>query len=385
MNSSLRVAVNAVNIKVAGGLAVTLNFLKVVQTSMPHVQLEVLCPNDANFKPYAGKNINLHFIPKYMESPLQRLWGDHVWLKRKVRQINPDVIFTMANIAIPSNYPQAVLFMLPYAIYLEDAQVWKRIGRKANVYNRLVNVIFKSRLKYATAVFPQTDTSLSRLKRFYPSIGKLTVIPMAYSTLGKEKMNGSYKSFFDREPGYRYLLCLTRYYPHKNIEIFLQVARLMKASNASFKIITTIDAGQCVETAAFLQQVNNEGLSEIVINLGNVPINDVPALYEQVDALILPTLLESFSATYLDSFFYRKPVFTSKRDFAVDVCGDSAFYFDPLSAQSILDTLNAAYADEKLMEQKIESGFERVQKSPDWNAVGRKYIEQLTLLTKHNG
>lgn len=108
----------------------------------------------------------------------------------------------------------------------------------------------------------------------------------------------------------------------------------------------------------------------------------MPALYQQVDALLLPTLLESFSATYLDSFYYRKPVFTSDRDFAKDVCADAAYYFDPLSAQSILSLLDNAYGDAAAMEQKIAAGYERMMSLPDWDAVAEKYIEQLELLCK---
>ncbi len=47
-----------------------------------------------------------------------------------------------------------------------------------------------------------------------------------------------------------------------------------------------------------LQTLN---LSDTIINLGTVPVNDVGSLYAQVDTLLLPTLLESFSATYADS------------------------------------------------------------------------------------
>ena len=51
--------------------------------------------------------------------------------------------------------------------------------------------------------------------------------------------------------------------------------------------------------------------------------------------MILPTLLESFSATYIEAMFHGKTILTSDLDFARDVCGEAAFYFDPLNPQSI--------------------------------------------------
>jgi len=65
----------------------------------------------------------------------------------------------------------------------------------------------------------------------------------------------------------------------------------------------------------------------------------VPSLYAQSDALLMPTLLESFSGTYVEAMFHKIVILTSKLDFAEDVCGESAFYFDPTSPEDILASI----------------------------------------------
>lgn len=379
MTRKFVVVINAVNIKSAGGLTVTLNFLNIVRNSLPEIFLEVFCPKNCGFEKYAGGNINLIYIPKFMEFPLHRLWGDHLWLKAKISKINPDVIFTMGNIAIPSKYKQGVIFMWPYVIYPSEKYVWKLLSKSSFLKHKLIIKIFKSRLRYADVVFPQTNTSSMRLAKYYPDIKKLQIVPMAYSVLGKEEKENK-RFFFKKENGYTYLLCLTRYYPHKNVEILLELGKLFLKNNAPFKVVTTIDPLQNFQSRSFVENISALNLSDAIINLGTVPVNDVRSLYTQIDALLLPTLLESFSATFADSLFFKKPIFTSDRDFAKDVCADCAYYFDPMSADSIYNVIQDAFKNKDLMEIKVNNGYKRVIKFPDWNDVAGMYIEQLKML-----
>ncbi|MOA18610.1 Glycosyl transferases group 1 [compost metagenome] len=58
-----------------------------------------------------------------------------------------------------------------------------------------------------------------------------------------------------------------------------------------------------------------------------------------MDAVIFPSLLECFSATPLEAMAMQKPLFASDRGFVRDVCGDFAWYFNPLSADSAADVI----------------------------------------------
>ncbi len=47
----------------------------------------------------------------------------------------------------------------------------------------------------------------------------------------------------------------------------------------------------------------------MLINLGIVRMEDISYLYSISNALLLPTLLESFSGTYIEAAFYKKTGF----------------------------------------------------------------------------
>jgi len=177
--------------------------------------------------------------------------------------------------------------------------------------------------------------------------------------------------------GKRTLLCLTRYYPHKNLEMLLELGRRIRDTGAPYVVLLTIAGDQGPAASALLRAVEQEGLGDVVVNLGTVPMEQVPALHRACDGLLLPTILESFSGTYVESMHWERPVFTSERDFARDVCGDAGWYFDPHDADDLLSVLRAAFEDPAEMSRRVALGRERSEGFPTWPEVTVKYVELL--------
>lgn len=146
------------------------------------------------------------------------------------------------------------------------------------------------------------------------------------------------------------------------------------------RIVLTISGDQHPRAAQLLATIEREGLGEILYNIGPVGMDEVPALYRSVDGMILPTLLESFSGTYVESMHYRVPIFTSDLDFARDVCGDVAYYFDPVDEESLYSIITTAFQDAADLETRVANGRERVAGMPDWQTVAAMYLELLEKL-----
>ena len=83
-------------------------------------------------------------------------------------------------------------------------------------------------------------------------------------------------------------------------------------------------------------------------------------LYAQVDAVVLPTLLESFSATFVEAMALGVPIITSDRDFAHAICGDAAVYVDPTSPAEIAAAINDLARKPERREQLIARGKTRI-------------------------
>ena len=346
--------------------------------------MEVFAPAGAGYERFSYPNVSMSYLPGWAGNPLGRLWADYGWLPKAILHSGVDVIFTMGNFAVPSHLPQGLLFMWPYAIYPDDKAVWRRMKRRDQLLRRLRIASFKSRLLHADIVFPQTQTSFNRLDRYYSErITKMAIVPTAFSRLVPSSPLESPR--IPQSSDKIDLLCLTRYYPHKNIEIFLEVGELIKAGRLAFRIITTLGEDQHPAVGAYLRNVDQRRLGDVLINIGPVPIDQVPSLYAQTKGLILPTLLESFSATYADSLNSGFPIFTSDRDFAQEVCRDAAWYFDPLDASSIVAVLQEAFSDPHEMKKRSDIGRERSETFPDWPEVAQMYISHLRALVQESG
>jgi len=88
--------------------------------------------------------------------------------------------------------------------------------------------------------------------------------------------------------------------------------------------------------------------------------------------LLLPTLLESFSATYVEAMSFDCPILTSDLDFARGVCGDAAVYFDPWNPESIKNAIVKLKEDDEVRRDfpaRARRQLERISKTWDDIAV----------------
>ncbi|CCH51613.1 hypothetical protein BN8_00552 [Fibrisoma limi BUZ 3] len=374
----MKLFINAVNLSSAGGLNVALNFLKGISTLKPDdLQVYVAAPRQCGYEALATDAIHLYVLPKGSGYWVSRLYIDYHWVPSLIDRIQPDVVFTMGNFATPVAHRQAVLLHYPHPAYPDEVEIWKRLDLfgKLNVWMR--NRVFSRRIRYTDVLLVQTETIRQRIRRVYPDLPTISLMPNAYTTLRSQT---TYSLPFVKQPGVRYLMCLSRYYPHKNMEILVDVAQLIRDRNMPYRLLLTIESTQHRKARRLLKRIERLKLSDVLMNIGHVPATGIASLHQQVDGLVLPTLLESFTATYVDAMHFGLPIFTSRRDFSEEICGDCAYYFDPLSAEDVLNTIHAGFSNPFRMQRNIDRGQQRSMQLPDWPTVVQMGLESLRAL-----
>jgi len=274
----------------------------------------------------------------------------------------------MGNFATPTTVRQVLLLHYPHPAYSNERDIRECLDGRGRLDVWVRNYVFGQRLKYATVLLVQTETMRGRIRAVYPQVPDVRLLSNAYTPLTGQI---HYTLPFEKGTGVRYLLCLSRYYPHKNSEVLVDVARLMRERNLPYRILLTIEPAQHRHARRLLDRIRREGLADWLTNIGTVPATGISSLHGQVDGVVLPTLLESLSATYVDALHVGLPIFTSRRDFAEAVCGDCAYYFDPLSAESIVAAIRSGFADPVLMQTKVVNGRLRSAAMPDWTTVAQ--------------
>ena len=375
----MRVFINAATLKVGGGKSVAINFLKEISLILAEIKTDSAVAVVPNYKDYLSLNspfLKLIPVPSWLQNPIMRFLIMDFWIMKQLKASGANIIYSMGNIAIPEKHiPQVLLFHNPHMIYPESP-IWNLMHWKDAIYNRISVYLFKKRLKYADLFLVQTETAGARLKKYY-GIKNFIITPNAISL--QPKAENQIPHNFSPNPNLIYLLCLSHYYPHKNLESFIELGKKIKEQKLPFRIIITLDVKQHPAAKILLQKIENEGLNDVLLNAGALKMSDVPQWYNATQALILPTLLESFSGTYVEAMYYERPIFTSNLDFATEVCGEAAYYFNPMDANNILDVIKNAFENPQKMAEKVAIGKTKVNEDFTWKHVAHKMFDQLAL------
>lgn len=170
------------------------------------------------------------------------------------------------------------------------------------------------------------------------------------------------------------MLTISANYPHKNLPIAVDVARILsvKYPDFKFRFIITINDGLVTVP---------DNLSHHFLFLGKVDIAQCPSLYQQADITFLPTLLECFSATYPESMRMGVPIITTDMEFARGLCGDSALYYPPLNAEVAADRIYELSTNSALRKILVENGKKKLLDFDNFEVRASKLIAYCETIT----
>jgi glycosyltransferase involved in cell wall biosynthesis len=371
------ILINGVKSKTGGGKSILQTYLRMANSESSDLRYFVLTPNADEYKVFESDKINIIDIPSFAKSNAFFLLLYHYYFPKIIKEFDIDAILNYGDIIIPGTTPQLYNFDWAYAAY-PTGPSWDCLSKSERIFYGLKIYLFKKYLYSATFIMVQTQLLLKRLQDIY-GLNNLEVVPNAVSL---DNFRNRDEHHFNLPEGRTKLLYITFYYPHKNIEIFIDIARAIKNRNLPYTLVTTLAPEQHPNAARFLNTVETEGLEEIICNIGPVPMHHVAPLFEQCDGLLMPTLLESFSGSYVEAMFHQRPVFTSDMDFARGVCGEAAFYFDPLDATDILATVEQAFSASENIREMVDRGNIQLSTMWGWERVFARTQQLLVRILK---
>jgi glycosyltransferase involved in cell wall biosynthesis len=113
---------------------------------------------------------------------------------------------------------------------------------------------------------------------------------------------------------------------------------------------------------------------ETVRITGYVAAEDVTALLAEAEFFVFPSLYEGFGLPVLEAMAAGVPVACSRRASLPEVAGDAALFFDPLSVDSIADSIAGLAGDDELRRSLRERGLRNVRRF-SWEATASKTLE----------
>ncbi|MFH1598100.1 MAG: glycosyltransferase family 1 protein [Patescibacteria group bacterium] len=156
-----------------------------------------------------------------------------------------------------------------------------------------------------------------------------------------------------------YLLYVGNVYPHKNIERLLKAFAQISKERFDLKLVLVGKEDYFYKRIKGV--VDDLDLLTKVIFTGFVIDADLAAIYQESSAYIFPSIEEGFGLPPLEAMSYGVPVVSSNSSCLPEVLGQAAHYFDPLSIEQIISSVNKVLDDSNLRDRLVQSGLGRIQ------------------------
>jgi glycosyltransferase involved in cell wall biosynthesis len=132
--------------------------------------------------------------------------------------------------------------------------------------------------------------------------------------------------------------------PRKNLVRLFEAFQQVRRQGCRASVLALV-GNRGWSDAVILASVERLGLGGAVRILGQAPTDDVVALYNLADVLILPSLYEGFGLPVIEAMACGTPVVTSPNGALAEIAGDAAEYVDPTQVESIAAGMRSVLND----------------------------------------
>lgn len=362
----MNVLVNCSTLVVGGGIQVGLGFIKASHIS----------PSGINFLYLVSPGIYKDLPDSILDSGRVILCNSspgtlfgwikfHFLFKNQLKKFQPDVVYSLGY---PSYYSfpcvEVGRFTNPWDFFPEPLP-WHLVGgvRQRMVFS-LKCVIRRYFAKKAKHIETQTEfAKQSIMESLRLDAQRITVISNSINEeFYKFRSCRSLDDFGQIEEPIA--LCIGADYPHKNFAVIPRVCHELKNTfNFSVKFVLTLPFDSKSWRKIFVE-ASQLGVQELVVNKGPVQVKECIDLFKSSTFIFLPTLLEVFSASYLEAMCVGVPIVTSDLPFTKDICRNSALYVNPNDTHDMAMKIAELLSSPSYLTQLVVSGQERLDDFP---------------------
>lgn len=246
-------------------------------------------------------------------------------------------------------------------LYSQSISLWARAIfemaiRLATVTSRLVISVSQS-----------AKEDLVRLLGVPPS--KVWVTPLGVDTRFNplnEKAIFNLRQKYDLPEGYILYLGINK--PHKNLVRLVEAFAKVKTGR---KLVLAGKEDPRYREAH--EVVMRLSLQDRVVFLGQVPENDLPALYSGAALFVFPSLYEGFGLPLLEAMACGAPVVCSSTSSLPEIAGQAAVMVDPLDLSQLARALERVLGDSDLRASMREEGLKQAARFP-WERTAKETL-----------
>lgn len=372
----MRILIDNSNLFAGGGIQVATSFLNDLKTFNKEHLFWVLQ------SPHSAKTIDTTIFPEnfvFSNIP-EKIYTAKLkrsnFVKKLEEEIKPNVIFTTFGPSYhKSNFPKIVGFAFGQMLYTNSP-----------FYNQ---ISFLQQLKYKLLIFLKKKAFINNADALVFETENARLIFKQKTGYKKDTftVHNTLNAIFNKKEEWQNLpiektrldiLCLTANYPHKNLPLIPKLIKEIQklAPELNFKVYISLKKEELIFDNQYDRYVNY---------LGNVALSQLPSLYQQMDVLLMPSLLETFSTTYLEAMAMKVPIVASDMPFSRDICAEAALYCSPLKADEYAEKILLLHKNIGIRDKLIQEGEQNLKRFGTSMDRTKKYIEIIEQIAANNG
>lgn len=364
----MNILINASNLKQGGGVQVAQSIIAQLERFPQHHFVVVVSDFVKELAPHVASNITVYRYT-IKKTLLSTFLGRDCFLDRLVSEKHINVVLTVFG---PSRWRPHVPHLCGFAraqLVLTDSPYYKRFSFKEKVICKIWTWLFKK----SSNTFYTENAYISKM------------LPDLLGNVQVYTVSNYYNQVFDIPslwrkhplPSFNGCTCLSisSFYPHKNFNILVGVAQALRTKypDFRFRFVLTFDEGKMDIP---------EKLRQHFVFIGKVDVDECPDLYCQSNVMVMPTLMECFTATYPEAMRMEVPIVTTDLEFARILCEDAACYYSAMDAEACADAVYRVATDLAYTARLVAKGKQQLQKFDNYEQRADKLIGILEEMTK---
>lgn len=292
------------------------------------------------------------------------LW-EQVKLPKLARKYKLDLLHCTSNTA-PISCPVPLMVTIHDIIYMEVKNVLGKGYTPYQLFGNLYRKFVVNRIiKTAKKIITVSNFEKGTIENYFTQLPPDNLVAV-YNGVSKhfQKIDDQAELNRIREKYQlpeRYFLFLGNTDPKKNTaNALVGYAQYCRDHGKDVKLMV----GD-LDREVIRKHLSDAGLEEYldqVQNTGYIPNAEMPALINEAEIFLYPSLRESFGIPLLEAMACGTPVLSGQKSSLPEVAGDAALLVDVTKAENIASGLAKLQSDEKLRETYIAKGLERSKK-----------------------
>ncbi len=342
----MHLLINSLAASAGGGLTYIRNVIPHLAAT-PDLRVNVVLAPDVrkNLREF----VNVEFV-EVQASSLRRWWYEQAELPGLIRRCRADVLLSAGNFALRDS-PVPQILLSRNSIYT-SADFYRDLLERHEygtwLETRLRAALAKKSIHWADATVAPSGAFAAELRRWTGvnvhaihhgfDLGAFTRDASPLPLEVEEKLRSA--------EGSLKLLFVSHYNYYRNFEALIRALPLVRERwmGRAVKLLLTCRLAAGANPGAYRPEgaarlVQELGVSDMVVELGTIPYNQLHQLYRRANIYVTPAYTETFAHPLVEAMASGLPVVASDLPVHREICGDAALYFPCFSPQELADRI----------------------------------------------